>query len=650
MNPNSLNGWTRIGVDDVTYFLDGSDIRELSIAGRRILTRLYVAIRDEAWNTVPFSCSAPEILEEEGRCNVRLRCKVDEEQFKAEWFVNIGVTSDGQFEYAMDGRMLANFRYAKIGLNLHHPLPETLGSRYIARLGDKRIVGRIPTLIEPQYFVDGKLTGMFMPYEDLTLQRSTSDEIRFTFLGDEFEMQDHRNWTDYNLKSYSTPLSVPLPLVAVVGQRIFQAVKINGSVSPLPSNETQPLNPPSSDVDVYVDRSRIVALPRLGSELPDNVWSLDASMIDYVEKLDLDYIRINLDLTSEEAAASGFAKVNIASEWDYPLELVLVVSPGEINRSETVRLSRLLASIRSPIERVIVLEGPLGLVIGRMATTGSKMRFLRKLIEKQCGPVVLVLAIDQFFADLNRFWPELAGVDGVGYAICPQVHASDDISLMENVWGQSDTVLTARARSGGSAIHIISVRLIGKFGPYPSGVPDVAELASYGDPRQYMAFGAAWTVGSLCQLIDAEATSATYFELAGDRGLVQYTTDSQILESAARSCLPGPIYKVLEVVKQWKNGNIVRIGKDQGSRLLGVGMEWPDRTEFLLANLCSFSRRVSLSNLSGKLLDVSDLDSGNRMTPAGWIVRADGNSVVSESSTAVLEFGPYGVVRVRTIL
>jgi len=46
----------------------------------------------------------------------------------------------------------------------------------------------------------------------------------------------------------------------------------------------------------------------------------------------------------------------------------------------------------------------------------------------------MVAGTEQHFADLNRAWPDLDGVDGVGYTICPQVHAADDTSLMENSW------------------------------------------------------------------------------------------------------------------------------------------------------------------------------------------------------------------------
>jgi hypothetical protein len=249
-------------------------------------------------------------------------------------------------------------------------------------------------------------------------------------------------------------------------------------------------------------------------EFPAEVANIGRAAAGYVVGLSLDYVRLDLDLTAEEIGSAATAKGRQVNEWGLPLELVAVVSAGAPRPEELARLDRWLADLHPRVERVVVLEAPRGFYIGRTTSPGDKVRAYRQVVERHCGAVAMVSATEQFFAELNRAWPELAGVDGVGYTICPQVHAADDISIMENSWGQADTVLTARARSGGRPVHVTSVAMIGKFGPYPGGVPDIAVRSSYGDPRQHELFGAAWTVSSLRQLVDAEAASATYFELS----------------------------------------------------------------------------------------------------------------------------------------
>ncbi len=176
-------------------------------------------------------------------------------------------------------------------------------------------------------------------------------------------------------------------------------------------------------------------------------------------------MRVNLDLTSDEGLSPAAVKAHQVSGWNRPLELVLIINPGRPLEAEITCLGKWLEEVRPQLDRVVVLEGPRGFYIERTTTPGKKARAYWDVIEDRWGPSAFVSATDQFFAELNRWWPELAGVDGVGYTICPQVHAGDDISIIENRRGQADTVATARAPSGGRPLHITSVAMIGKFGP-----------------------------------------------------------------------------------------------------------------------------------------------------------------------------------------
>jgi D-apionolactonase len=618
----------------------GADVRDLRIGARRVLTRLYIAVRDESWNTVPFSCEQKILEKGADSFKVESSCLVDHPPINAEWTVTVTGSAAGEFSYAMRGQALSSFRFAKLGLNLHHPVPESLGARYVARRGDMVAIGKIPTLVEPQFVVDGKLTGMFMPYAELVLQSAGDDELVFRFSGDEFEMQDHRNWTDYNLKSYGTPLEVPLPLSAGPGQVFEQSVVVDvrrargGHDGPRIS-----VLEPAPRIDV--DRTHVAQLPRIGSEFPDEGIGLDPGDAALIEALPLHYVRVNLDLTCDEGLGPAAEKARQVNAWRRRLELVLVVSPGRPREVEVTRLGHWLEEVRPQLERVVVLEGPRGYYIGRTTTPGEKVRAYREGIESRCGPSAFVSATEQFFAELNRWWPELAGVDGVGYTICPQVHAADDASLMENSWGQADTVATARARSGGRAVNITSVAMIGKFGPYPAGAPALPRRSACGDERQRDLFGAAWTLSSLRQLVDAEAASVTYFELAGGRGLVGAPGGA-----TRTGRVPFPVYLLLETVLSWEGGNLVRVGTVQGGELVGLGAEWPGRSDLLVANLGQIRERVNISGLCGKPTEVSELEL-DPLRGAYWALSPDATPRPG-TATAVLDIGPYGIARVRT--
>ena len=146
-----------------------------------------------------------------------------------EWKALFSGDAHGTVSCWMDGVANSAFRYAKIGFNIHHPLLESVGRRFRAATLDGELEGRIERQIEPQRVVDGTLTAMFAPYSELAIEYGDGQEVVFSFAGDLFELQDHRNWSDGNFKSYGTPLSVPWPMDAEAGPALPPA----GAVRPV---------------------------------------------------------------------------------------------------------------------------------------------------------------------------------------------------------------------------------------------------------------------------------------------------------------------------------------------------------------------------------------------------------------------------------
>ncbi len=210
----------------VTAALDGPDLRDLRLHGRELAQRIYVAVRDEGWGTVPGVLSDLEVEQDDDSFLVTFTSRHRQGPIDFEWTARFSGDADGSISCSMDGVAHSAFRYAKIGFNVHHPLLESVGRRYRAATLDGELVGRIERQIEPQRVVDGTLTAMFPPYSELAIEYGEGQEVVFSFAGDLFEMQDHRNWSDGNFKSYGTPLSVPWPMDAVPGQRIRQRVLV----------------------------------------------------------------------------------------------------------------------------------------------------------------------------------------------------------------------------------------------------------------------------------------------------------------------------------------------------------------------------------------------------------------------------------------
>ena len=166
-----------------------------------------------------------------------------------------------------------------------------------------------------------------------------------------------------------------------------------------------------------------------------------------------------------------------------------------------------------------------------------------------------------YFTDLNRARPPVDALDLVCYSINPQVHAFDNSSLIETLEAQAVTVESTHQFASGLPIAVTPVTLLARFNPNATGPepePAQGELPTQVDIRQMSLFGAGWTLGSIKYLSESGASSVTYYETTGWRGVMETTTGSPLPEKF-RS-LPGavfPLYHVLADVGEFAGGEVL---------------------------------------------------------------------------------------------
>lgn len=138
----------------------------------------------------------------------------------------------------------------------------------------------------------------------------------------------------------------------------------------------------------------------------------------------------------------------------------------------------------------------------------------------------------------------MSELDAVTFTINPQVHAFDNLSLVETISAQTDVVRSARAMVGNRPLVVGPITLRMQWNPNATSVaapPGLHELPPSVDPRQLSLFAAAWTVGSLKRMADEGVDAATYFELAGWRGLLEnreHLTRRELFPSDRGSSFP----------------------------------------------------------------------------------------------------------------
>lgn len=203
-------------------WLEGVDLRYLDAGEEELVRRIYVAVRDERWGTVPGRVTDLRTARNDDGFRVSFEVTHEEGDLAFGWRGEI--RGDGErIVYRLDGAARSAFSYRRIGLCVLHP-PLAAGARYRARTPDGWLTGRLPELIAPQREQSGVLQPLFPSYRDLWIERTPGQWVRFVFEGDLFEMEDQRNWTDGSFKTYSTPLALGGPHRAEPGQAIRQQV------------------------------------------------------------------------------------------------------------------------------------------------------------------------------------------------------------------------------------------------------------------------------------------------------------------------------------------------------------------------------------------------------------------------------------------
>ena len=627
----------------LTALLDGPDLRHVRLGRVELVQRVYVAVRDRPWNTIPAHYSDWHHEIGADRFTIRFRARHRHDAIDVEWAGHIEGTPDGRISYEMDGVCHGRFAYSKIGMNVHHDLPGSIGRPYRARHGERTWTGTLPVAIEPQRVVDGKLTGVFAPYEELAIEVVDGLEAVIALEGDLLELQDHRNWTDANLKSYGTPLALGFPFESSDGQRLHQVLTIELRGTPVVRDAPEP--------SVRVGAVTASRMPAIGLGLASDGRPLAPAEADLIRALAPDHLRVDLVMRGDAWHDDLDRAVADASAVGAALELAVHVPAPDADGGDAAALAERLAGAGVAVSRVLVY--PLVDGFSALATTTPLDRI--RLIADALAPVIgrdVVVAggTDQSFADINRAPPAPGAMAGWCWAISPTIHAADDASIIENLGGLSAVVRFAREIAGPSSIHISPITLATRRGPYPGGPPAPGDLPPAVDPRQLSLLGAAWTAASIGELARSGATSATYYETAGWRGVIERAEGSPMADRfPSRPGQAFPLYHPLADALEVRSAVVRELIPSDPLQIGGFAVETEDGVVVVVSNLTPGPLAFEVTGLPAttatiRILDAHSVERADD-DPISWRA-ASGPPFPVVDGTIRLDLGAYGTVRV----
>src|SRR5258708_1876208 len=101
-----------------------------------MMRRVYIGVRDLNWNTIAGELTNMHIEQGSDSFKVQFEANHRQKDIDFSWKGTIVGSTDGTISYEMDGTAQREFRYAKIGICIHHPIQGTAGPAFSAATPD----------------------------------------------------------------------------------------------------------------------------------------------------------------------------------------------------------------------------------------------------------------------------------------------------------------------------------------------------------------------------------------------------------------------------------------------------------------------------------------------------------------------------------
>jgi hypothetical protein len=546
----------KAGVFSVGY--QNGFIRHIQYGDIEVIRSIYMALRDQNWATYEHTIENEMIHEQEDHFSIQYDCFYEIQGSRIfQWHVKITGTADSVITFEIDGEALTDVVKNRAGICVLHPLKHTTGYPCELLCADGSQIKKIfPVMISAEN-----------PFKNLEgfRWRCHHDWYMLRFEGDIFETEDQRNWSDASYKTFCTPLDLPFPVRLKQGDKVHQKVTFRAAseLLPLPDSSDKPVE--------IVALEKKSALPAIGIAASTELDVLTEEMIRSLQDLNLSHYRIEV----QPAAPDGETKFKLdcqqAAQLNLPLEIALHIG----DKKELEIFYHWVAKLKPVVKQIILLS------TDRPATDPLLVQEAG-YIKKHLPSADIGAGTDFNYRELNCNLFDGQGLDFISYSIDPQEHATDDLTIIENMAAQGDTVQSARALYGDlMPVHISSLTLRKRFNPAATESSDKAlSNDRKADPRQQTPFAAAFTVGSIKTLSQASAPSVTLYQTAGQQGVLSATGK------------PYPVYEVLREVLTSDSPEVIHTVSSQPLVCEGLLLRSNGGLKLILVNYTASSQNI----------------------------------------------------------
>lgn len=564
----------------LTMRYENGNLRYIKSGKTELLRMIYSAVRDRDWLTPAPVITGEKIESDESSFTISYSAeyKKADIHFVADCSIK---GDDNSIIFSFRGEARSEFQKNRIGFCVLHPITGNAGKKCtIIHPDGSSTESEFPEAISPH-----------QPFKNISsmLWEADGNKCRLDFEGDIFETEDQRNWTDASYKTYCTPLERPFPVMMSIGDRIDQKIRFHCEPAFASSSEEKIIEISLSE--------KSMPLPQIGVCRSTRNSVLSDKETGILRKISFDHYRAELYLFNDNWKQEADDSTGEAERLGFALRFALFFDDAA---SDQVQAFAGWVSERKPRIREIMIFH------GRSKATPENLIDLVVPVLKQVLPgAKIITGTNANFAQLNRTRLVSPQVDALCYAIHPQEHASDNLTMIENMQAQADTVESTGKFSRGKEIHAGPVNLIRRFNAGKETYEHPHEdtmLPPQVDSRILSVFGACWTTGSLKYLISAGVDSITYYETAGERGIIQGNYPSRWPgQFPAADGMIFPVYHVFRLILNNSNYNVAESRSSNPLKVEVLALKLQKSFRLFISNFTSEPQEVKLTIPSGEL-------------------------------------------------
>jgi len=601
-------------------------LRYIRIGDHEIVRAIYAAVRDQNWGTVPPGIHNLKQRTEPTSFAIEFDVRCQQREIDYFWHGVITGEEDGTVRYSFQGEARSEFFRNRIGVCVLHPILECAGHPCSVEHSDGAIEqGEFPKQIAP-----------WQPFFDVRRITYSVSGVRasVSFEGDQFEMEDQRNWSDASFKTYCTPQSRPKPMLVRPGEEVGQTItlKIEKPARPiLPVLLGRP-------AQISIATTPVHPLPPIGFALPPNASTLTSRQTERLRVLRPSHLRVELRL-AENYLPQLKTAVEQSNALGCPLHLALVLSDGA--SEELKNFSAQMSVVQPRVGLWLLFHEREEAIQERWVTLA------REILAPHAPGILFAAGTLDFFTELNRNRPPANAAAFPCFSVNPQVHAFDNATMVENFAGATSQLESLRAFSAKPAVvSPITLKIRAK-----TSAEAPRDLPADVDPRQMSLFGAGWTVGIIARLsATTNAHSLTFYQTVGWRGLIEQDEGSPL--SAQFPSFPGSVFPLYHVFADIGEFNAKQLYPTHSSHpLVAEGLTLVDsegRRRILVANLTAHPQEIKIKSGTcralARYLDERNAETAMRNPEAFRQER--GEAIEAAGGKLTLNLLPFGIARV----